>query len=165
MLASSDSAASASLIDSLKCIEKTPLFKKDKHCDNNNQTKKKKRKKKNYLFVTRGGKHTRFPPLFFSLSPSTFPQPKETTASHRRAHGRPLDDLARAVDGAVHRGDGREIDDLHVAAEAGVTHDLPRRPGVHRYDFGVAQVEHVAAVEELVLFIILFIYYFWKSFF
>ena len=55
--------------------------------------------------------------------------------------------------GAVHRRDRREVDDLHVAAEARVADDLAGGPGVDGDDLGVAQVEDVAAVEELVLLV------------
>ena len=49
--------------------------------------------------------------------------------------------------GAVHGRDGREVDDLHVAAEVAVAHDLPRRVRMHADDAAVAQVEHVAAIQ------------------
>ena len=52
---------------------------------------------------------------------------------------------------AVHRRDRREVDDLHVAPEPRVPHDLSGGACVDGDDLGVSQVEDVAAVEELVL--------------
>lgn len=48
--------------------------------------------------------------------------------------------------GAVHGGDGREVDDLHVTLEVRVLHDLASAGGVAADDAAAAQVQHVAPV-------------------
>lgn len=55
--------------------------------------------------------------------------------------------LGGAVDGAVHGGDGGEVDNLHLALEVGVAHDLARRSGMHAQHLAVAQVQHIAAIQ------------------
>ena len=77
------------------------------------------------------------------LSPRLFSPSLSLLPLARRA----LDHLRRAVDGAVHRRDGPKVDDLDVAAERGVLDDGARGAGVDGDDLGVAQVEHVAAVQ------------------
>ena len=75
------------------------------------------------------------------LGPATLRQGLPGLELGRRAR------LAAAVHRAVHGRDGREVDDLHVAAEVAVAHDLARRVRMHADDAAVAQVEHVAAVQ------------------
>lgn len=51
------------------------------------------------------------------------------------------------MDSAIHGRDGREVDNLHLALEVRVAHNLPRSRRMHAQHLAVAQVQHVAAVQ------------------
>jgi hypothetical protein len=51
------------------------------------------------------------------------------------------------VDGTIHRGNRREVDNLHLSLEVGAAHNLARCVGVHAEYLTVAQVQHIAAVQ------------------
>lgn len=64
-----------------------------------------------------------------------------------RSPGYTLDHLTAAVHGPVHGSDGTVVNDLHIASEVLIPHNLASAVSVHSNDAAVAQVQDVAPIQ------------------